>query len=127
MDYTGGCQCGAMRYRAEGPYTHSSVCYCGMCQKASGGPFMVFVRFPADKVQWSKPLPVFASSPRVERGFCRDCGTPLTYRRIDSHNISVTANSLDDPAAIQPTSRFSVEREVPWCATLANLPAAEPD
>jgi hypothetical protein len=127
MDYNGGCLCGAMRYRAEGPYNHACVCYCGMCQKASGGPFMVFVRFPSAKIHWSKSLPVYASSPGVERGFCRDCGTPLTYRRIDSPNISVTANSLDDPAAVQPEWRYEPDREVPWCAGLASLPIAKPD
>jgi hypothetical protein len=40
MEYVGGCQCGEVRYRAEGPRDRASVCYCRMCQKASGGPFM---------------------------------------------------------------------------------------
>jgi hypothetical protein len=132
MDYTGGCQCGAIRYRAEGPRDRASVCYCRMCQKASGGPFMAFVRFPVEQVSWSKPPAVFASSTIVERGFCPDCGTPLTYRKVDSGNISLTLHSLDDPGAVTPDRSFSPEMRASWCLALDALPveptpeAAEP-
>ena len=32
--YTGGCQCGAVRFRVAGPLRHASICNCRMCQKA---------------------------------------------------------------------------------------------
>jgi len=124
MDYTGGCQCGATRYRATGPRDRASVCYCRMCQKASGGPFMAFVRFPSGQVSWSTPPAVFASSTIVERGFCRECGTPLTYRRTSSANVSVTLHSLDHPETVTPEMAFSPEMQVPWCRTLNELPDA---
>ena len=127
VDYTGGCQCGKVRYKAEGPRDRSSVCYCRMCQKASGGPFMSFVRFPVQQVHWSTPPAVFASSNFAERGFCRECGTPLTYRQIDGPNISLTLNSLDDPESVQPEMKFSAESEISWCKMLADLPASEMD
>jgi hypothetical protein len=127
MDFVGGCQCGRIRYRAEGPRDRASVCYCRMCQKASGAPFMAFVRFPARQVHWSQLPDTFASSNRVERGFCRACGTPLTYRQIDGPNISVTINSLDDPESVRPEMRFSPDREVSWCRGLQALPGVEMD
>ena len=122
MDYVGGCQCGAIRYRAAEPRDRSSVCYCRMCQKASGGPFMVFVRFSAEQITWSKPPSVFASSTLVERGFCPDCGTPLTYRKVDSGNVSLTLHSLDDPALVTPDRQFSPEMRPSWCLALEALP-----
>jgi len=93
-----------------------------MCQKASGGPFMAFVRFPTAQLSWSKPPAVFASSTIVERGFCPDCGTPLTYRKIDSENVSLTLHSLDHPEAVTPEMCFSPEMRVPWCLALEALP-----
>jgi hypothetical protein len=124
MDYAGGCQCGAIRYRAEGPRDRASVCHCRMCQKASGGPFMAFVRFPVRHVAWSRPPAVFASSTIAERGFCRDCGTPLSYRRIASDYVSVTLQSLDDPTSVTPDIVFSPETKVTWWRSLGDLPAA---
>lgn len=126
-DYFGGCQCGKVRYRAEGPRDRASVCYCRMCQKASGGPFMAFVRFPAGQVQWSRPPAFFASSNRVERGFCSNCGTPLFYRQINTSNISLTINSLDDPESVCPELSFSADAQVSWCRSLPVLPNRDMD
>ncbi|HEX9320840.1 MAG TPA: GFA family protein [Xanthobacteraceae bacterium] len=66
---------------------------------------------------------IFASSNIVERGFCSACGTPLTYRRIESANISVTIGSLDDPEAARPTRQFGIESELSWIGGLSALPA----
>ena len=125
MDFVGGCQCGAIRYRAEAPRGRSSVCYCRMCQRAAGAPFMAFVRFPAAQLHWSRPPATFASSATVERGFCRDCGTPLSYRQVDGPNVSVTIHSLDDPGLVAPEMSFSVGTRTDWCLRLAGLPPAE--
>ena len=106
MEYVGGCQCGMVRYKASGPRDRASVCHCRMCQKASGGPFMAFVRFRADQVEWSGPPAVFASSNYVERAFCRDCGTPLSYRNITGPHVSLALHTLDDPQAVRPEWAF---------------------
>jgi len=133
MLFEGGCQCGRTRYRARGPRDRASICYCRMCQKASGGPFMAFVRFPADQVEWLTAPSVFASSNRAERGFCAVCGTPLTYRHISAPYISVTLHSLDDPTTVRPDTVFSPGAAPDWCFALADLPkqqmdfAADPD
>lgn len=127
MLFEGGCQCGRVRYRARGPRDRASVCYCRMCQKASGGPFMAFVRFPAEQVEWIRPPSVFASSNRVERGFCPDCGTPLTYRQIGGQYISLTLHSLDDLAQVRPEMAFSPGTAPDWCFALAELPPQQMD
>jgi len=127
MLFAGGCQCGHTRYRAQGPRDRASVCYCRMCQKAAGGPFMAFVRFAADQVEWLTAPSVFASSNRAERGFCALCGTPLSYRHIGGPYISLTLHSLDDPDSVQPEMAFSAAAAPPWCLALADLPATEMD
>lgn len=127
MAFTGGCQCGRIRYHAVEPRDRASVCYCRMCQKASGGPFMAFVRFAAAQVHWSRPPDTFPSSNRVERGFCSACGTPLTYRQVDGPNISLTLGSLDDPGVVAPDMRFSPDMEPGWCRTLGDLPGRDMD
>src|SRR6202035_6062676 len=79
----GDCQCGAVRYRMIAEPTGVNICHCRMCQKASGGPFMAFggVRL-SEFVVTSGAIATFPSSDIAERGFCAQCGTPLTYRAV---------------------------------------------
>ena len=124
----GGCQCGALRYEWVKPLTHSSVCYCRMCQKASGQPFMALAGGKAAYLRFTRgTLATFASSSFAERGFCRDCGTPLTYAMTGSGNISTTINSLDDPEAAPPTIQYGVESKVSWVDGVCALPAERTD
>ncbi len=127
VSYTGGCQCGKVCYEAEGPLDRTTICYCRMCQKASGAPFMAFVRFPARRVVWSTPPATFFSSGSVQRGFCRDCGTPMTYRNVQGSNISLTLNSLDDPGSVKPQFSFFNDQKAPWLSELETLPVLDMD
>jgi hypothetical protein len=122
---TGGCQCGAVRYEWSVKPSHSSVCYCRMCQKASGQPFMGLTGGKLENLRWTRGQPaIFRSSNMVERGFCRDCGTPLTYAFESTGNISVAINSLDDPEAMPPTRQFGIESKVSWVDGVSGLPGA---
>ena len=72
--------------------TNPHVCHCRMCQKAFGGYFAPLAGVPLGDFAWIKGTPgVFQSSEAVERGFCRDCGTPLFFRYVDKDRISRVA------------------------------------
>src|SRR5204862_5529010 len=87
---TGGCQCGAVRYALYAEPTNPHVCHCRMCQKAFGSYFAPFAGVPLGDFAWVTGTPgVFRSSQAAERGFCRDCGTPLSFRFVDKDRISV--------------------------------------
>lgn len=113
--WTGGCQCGAVRYRIAAEGTYANLCHCRMCQKASGGPFMAFVNLPVSGFALTRgAIAWFASSNIAERGFCAHCGTPLTYRAHGAERMDVTAGSLDDPNAIEPKLQIGIEAKVAW-------------
>jgi hypothetical protein len=120
----GGCQCGAVRYRLIAEPTGVNICHCRMCQKASGGPIMAFGGVRLDQLIWTRGAPkIFASSSIAERGFCAECGTPLTYRMLERDRISVTLGSLDEPVEVAPTVQFGSESKLPWLeAALAAPP-----
>jgi len=110
--FTGGCQCGAVRYRVAGPVRHASVCNCRMCQKALGNLTAPFVSFQSP-VKWTRGRPtLFRSSMRVQRGFCNLCGTPLTYQWGDMP-VSLTIGSLDRPNAVVPTVELARDNRHP--------------
>ncbi len=121
---TGGCQCGAVRYRLEAAPRGSNICHCRMCQKAGGAPFMAFAGVPRkDFVVTRGQIATFVSSDIAERGFCAGCGTPLTYRGTNGAHISVTVGSLDEPNAVAPEIQLGVELRVNWLANALALPA----
>ncbi len=119
---TGGCQCGAVRYRLAKPPTGVGICFCRMCQKSVGNYFAAHAGVSEEDLTWTRGEPaIFRSSEAAERGYCRDCGTPLTYVLRGSGRISVTAGSLDDPGAFPPAAAFGQEGRMPWFDTLCRL------
>jgi len=127
-DLTGGCQCGAVRYRLAAAACSADICHCRMCQKAGGGPFMAFANGPAQAFVVTRgAIAAFASSDIAKRGFCAACGTPLTYRGHGTGRISVTLGSLDDPQAFAPQSQMGVESQVAWLAHVLQTPATNTD
>jgi hypothetical protein len=112
-EWTGGCQCGAVRYQLLTPPEHACICHCRMCQRASGQPFMAFASVRREDLRWTRGSPsTFVSSNVAERNFCSACGTPLTYHRVESGSIAVTIGSLDAPEAVRPIEQFGIESEL---------------
>ncbi|MDF7776225.1 GFA family protein [Sphingomonas sp. AOB5] len=119
---TGGCQCGAVRYRATAMLDNSHLCHCRMCQKASGNLFAALVAAPNDALEWTRGVPAtFRSSEHVDRGFCAACGTPVFYRG-SSGRTNLMIGTLDDPAAFEPRVQMGSEARMPWFERLCGLP-----
>ncbi|MGE5266738.1 MAG: GFA family protein [Deltaproteobacteria bacterium] len=121
---TGGCQCGAVRFRVEGELKDASVCHCRMCQKAFGGFYAPLVNTKGAKLLWTRGEPKrFASSNFVNRGFCANCGTPLTYEAPDGVALAIAA--FDHPDMIAPTVQFGIEGKLPYADGIPALPARQ--
>jgi hypothetical protein len=107
--FTGGCQCGRVRYRLELENRNAYLCHCRMCQRASGGVAAAFINLRKDQRSWLSEPDFYASSPIAQRSFCRECGTPLGFEYPDSTSCDITVGSLDNPAGFVPTSHFGAE------------------
>lgn len=118
---TGGCQCGRIRYEALIDSDEAYLCHCRMCQRATGGVSIAFRNVARADVTWTTQEPDrYRSSPIAHRGFCRECGTPLTFEFSDgeSPNLDLTVGSFDDPGRFRPTHHFAIEsRHEPWLDT----------
>jgi hypothetical protein len=120
--YTGGCQCGAIRFRIEGALDHASICHCRMCQKAFGSFYAPLASVGTATLTWTRGEPKrFRSSNHASRGFCPDCGTPLTYEAEDG--VALAIGAFDDPASVPPTRQWGIEEKLPYVDALASLPA----
>lgn len=122
--YSGGCQCGAVRFRVEGTLGDASVCHCRMCQKASGNFYLPLVSVRGARLEWTRGTRKrFQSSNFAFRGFCGDCGTPLTYEAPDGIAMAIAA--FDDPSSIRPTIQWGTEAKLPHTDEVPSLPQEE--
>ena len=120
---TGGCQCGAVRYALYAEPIDPHICHCRMCQKAFGNFFASFAGVSLADFAWTRGQPgFFVSSPQVERGFCRDCGTPLSFRYTPRNRIGISLGSLDNPALVPPRKQYGMESRYPFMDSLHLLP-----
>lgn len=120
---SGGCQCGAVRFRI-GKLGDPSICHCRMCQKAFGAFYAPLVT--AHDLTWTRGAPkLFQSSNRVKRGFCAECGTPLTYDYGAVPEIAI--GTLDHPELASPTGQVCLADKQPFVDGLADLPVNEID
>lgn len=121
---TGGCQCGAVRFRAE-RLGRATICHCRMCQKAFGSFFGPLVT--GYGISWTRGAPKhFQSSNKVRRGFCGDCGTPLTYEVAGEKTVEIAIGAFDDPSVAGPVLQVNPADKLPFFDGLTMLPTRRP-
>ncbi|MDO8802029.1 GFA family protein [Phenylobacterium sp.] len=122
--WSGGCQCGAVRFHAES-LGRPSICHCRMCQKAFGGFYGPYV--DAEGFAWTRGQPkYFQSSNLIKRGFCGDCGTQLSFES-PKWAVNVAIGAFDQPEKIVPTLQIGLDTKLPYLDSLADLPDRAPE
>ncbi|WP_455272148.1 GFA family protein [Rhizobium herbae] len=120
---TGGCQCGAVRFKIHGALGRPSICHCRMCQKAFGGFFGPLVTVKGE-TEWTRGEPsYFQSSVNISRGFCAACGTPLTYKHPGGLEIAIGA--FDDRSDLAPQIQVNFAARNAWVTTIFDQPVHE--
>ncbi len=102
-EVTGGCLCGATRYRAVGPAKFSIKCFCTDCQKVTGTGGAPQMAVDAATLTITGNLKLFdakaESGSDIAFGFCGDCGSPLTKSTTRAPDMTfLYAGSLDNPS-----------------------------
>ncbi|MGJ8611153.1 MAG: GFA family protein [Octadecabacter sp.] len=127
MSWSGGCQCGAVRFRAETLKDDAHVCHCRMCQKATGNFFAPLVGVPTPDLVWTRGQAArFNSSDQVERGFCSACGTPLFFHVLDGDHWALMMGAFDDPATVPLRSEDGPEGRLPQIDQLGHIQVHRP-
>jgi hypothetical protein len=127
---TGGCLCGALRYRLARVPDDVGHCHCSLCRRSTGAPFVTWATVPRAEITLLAGSPAwFRSSPRSRRGFCPSCGTQIFFAQdaeapadlpgtatpadrpaepLPADDVDVTAASLDRPDLCVPTRNIWV-------------------
>jgi hypothetical protein len=120
-EHTGGCACGALRYRATGQPLLGTVCHCRFCQRRLASAFAVLVSFSEAQVAFTQGEPIEREHRSDESGrwlrmnFCAQCGTTVSHRaevRPGLHTIA--GGSFDDPGWFAIQRHIWVRSKLPW-------------
>ena len=132
IPFSGGCACGAIRYECRAAPLAMFRCHCRDCQRATGGPCSSVVLLSAEAIRFTRGSPRHHSSLRAAggthvRGFCPDCGSPLTGGQGDPPTpyVGVHAATLDDPSWFRPQMDIFTSRAQPWLWMDPTLPKWE--
>ncbi|MEO0431809.1 MAG: GFA family protein [Cyanobacteria bacterium J06656_5] len=125
--YTGGCQCGQIRYEIQAEPLTLYVCHCTECQRQSSSAFGMSMPVPRDAVklsqgtpkQWSRPA---ASGRTVICFFCGECGTRLFHQPTRNNKITnIKPGTLDDTSWLQPVGNLWTTSAQPWIPLSDNM------
>lgn len=126
MELTGGCQCGAVRYRVNGVPQHNCLCHCRDCRKSAGAPMVGWAAFAEHEfaVELGEAA-TYNSSGASMRSFCPKCGTGLFFRNVEflPGIVDIQTATLDDPDALPPEAHIQVAERISWMETEYALPA----
>jgi len=118
----GGCLCGAVRFATFGEPVNVRICHCRNCQKAMGSPFLARALFDQRDLKVDGDTASYPSSERLERVFCKTCGTRLFSRRTDGTMVGVALATFDDRNAFAPTGHIWVSEKIEWLRLDDGLP-----
>lgn len=106
-EFTGGCLCGDVRFKASGRPYRVGLCHCLDCRKNHGALFHACAVFPMDCVTIDGETSDFAG-----RFFCPRCGSSVFGRTGDE--IEVSLGALDAPNQLKPTYELWTIRRESW-------------
>ncbi|MEG9861701.1 MAG: GFA family protein [Parvularculales bacterium] len=106
MNETGGCYCGAVRYKITGEPAMKIQCNCRECQHIAGGAHNFTMGIPESGFEYTQGTPKTFSRSDLEnpvtREFCGECGTPLASLAPGVPGVVLLKiGSLDNPAVFE--------------------------
>ena len=124
---TGGCACGAVRYKVTGKPISIHACHCTDCQSLSGSAFgmsMVLNQPDITLTRGQTAINEFAASKNVmHRHHCKDCGVAVWFSSPGYDAVAaIKPGTLDDTSGLRPIAHMWVRSAQPWVHLGDELP-----
>ncbi len=127
VPFSGGCLCGAVRYKCSAEPMMTGHCHCKGCQKMTGSAFATAFAVPKDALTVTGEVrcyEVTADSGNItRRSFCPECGSWLFGGSSGMPGLAVImAGSMDDPSWLKPGMNIFTTCAQPWAPMNPDLP-----
>lgn len=118
-DRSGGCLCGAVRYRVTGTPLALLACHCTDCQVRSGGAFTLslpVIETDFEQLRGEPQLVITKHEDREKHSFfCTACHTRLWHRTsVLDGVVTVKAGTLDKRDDLVPVAHMWLRSRQPW-------------
>ena len=126
---SGGCLCGAVKFGFEKLNLISAHhCHCIDCQKSTGSGKATILMLPSKAIKMEGELKFHttttASGRNMNRGFCRECGSPVLSFIEEMPEVKfVKAGSLDDSSWLMIDSNFFSSSAHAWSPIDEDIPS----
>lgn len=126
-DITGGCLCGAVRFRSTAEPIVTRMCWCRLCQALGAGSGTVNACFASETVTFEGEMGDYSglsdSGNVMHRRFCKACGTPITSEAESRpHLVFIRAGAFDDPNRAEPSAIIWTSMAPHWACFDVDLP-----
>jgi hypothetical protein len=124
---TGGCWCGAVRYRVADEFLYASNCHCSRCRAATGSAFKPFAGIEREKLEITDGRDglLVVGDDDLNDTRCAACGSLLYSVVRDGEYVHVALGSLADEPGIRPTKHIFIGSKAPWFEVTDDLPQFE--
>ncbi len=123
----GRCFCGAVRFELDTPIKWSVSCHCESCRRQCSAPMTTYIGVPDAQWRWAgETAKIYRSSPGVERTFCANCGTPISFRSEKMTGfMHFYVAAMEDPERFPPQLQVAYEEKLSWLNVGDDVPAKE--
>ena len=128
----GNCECGRVRFEADGEIVDFCHCHCSQCRRLHGAAYATFAGVTREQFRYvagADELSVYASSRHNDRVFCGVCGSAILVesKRYPEYLYLSMSTVRGDPPRPAGYHQY-VDSKAPWHVINDDLEqyAAEP-
>ena len=113
----GSCLCGGVAFEVDGPIFGMGNCHCADCRKAYGAAFGSVAVCSREDFSYRKGeelIACYRQSARINRYFCKVCGSPLPLVEDWDTKVGIPGGILDDDPKVAPSQHIFVGDKASW-------------
>lgn len=113
----GSCLCGQVKVEMPDRFDYIGSCHCSECRKFSGAANATAGGIDGELmniVRGEEFISLYRKSENTELAFCRNCGSSLFSRKLDSGKCNIRLGMLDDAPTQKPTFHIFTGSKASW-------------
>jgi len=120
----GGCLCGKVRYRIDGPLLGADNCHCSICRRQHGAAYASCADCRPEDFAWvsgAELVKIYEVSAGDGWCFCSECGSSLAGTR-NGEVTTITLGTVEGDPGVRPEFHIFVGSKAPWHTITDDLP-----